>query len=80
MRVTQADRVFSTVLVLDRKLDWWTLDDVQEIIQEHHEDALSRRTIRNRLKGLQEVDALEELGGRSRRYTRYRVSPELAAQ
>jgi hypothetical protein len=60
--VTQSDRITYAALRLDSSFDWWTIPDVEEVLKdEYGDDAPSTKTVRNRIKGLEEVDALERM-------------------
>lgn len=76
--VAQSDRITLSVLIAHDALDRWTIDDVMEILEHRFgDDAPSRRTVRNRLAGLEEVGVLTAHGGGGRSYKRYRLNSEL---
>lgn len=75
--MAQSDRVFLAVMDIDLIREKWTIEDVMEELEiQFGDDVPSRRTVRNRLNGLDEVGILRSEGGGGRTYKKFDVSPE----
>lgn len=70
---TGSDRIAYAVLMANRQLGRWAVDDIVEILElEFGDDAPTRRTVLNRLEGLEEVGVVESAGGPRRTMKLYR--------